>query len=184
MSTFPTLLALLLLAGCASSTPTLHTLQQQPGIVRIGAPRLVTVRSFGVPRYLERTEIVHGAEPGLMAASDDDWWAEPLRVMLSRVMVDDLGQRLPGTVVLMAGGTIAAPPDAEVQVELQHFERDGTGFVILAGTVAIENKDQPRSIDRLDIHVPVTGSTSRDQVSTMSTALAKAADLVATRLAP
>lgn len=184
MPAFPALLALLLLAGCASSTPALHTLQQQPGIVRIGAPRMVTVRSFGVPRYLERTEIVRGVEPGRMAASDADWWAEPLRVMLSRVMVDDLGQRLPGTVVLMAGGAIAAPPDAEVQVELQRFERDGTGTVVLAGTIAIENKGRPRSIDRLDIHVPAAGATTHDQVSAMSMALAKAADVVATRLAP
>ena len=173
-----------LLQGCASSTPLLYTLRQEPGPVHNGMPLVVTVRSFGVPRYLERSEIVRDTTPGRLVASDNDWWAEPLRSMLSRVMVDDLEQRLPQTVVLLAGGTIPGPPGAEIQVELQRFERDNTGPVILTGTVAIEAAGHPRRIDRLDIRVPVAGVMVADQVAAMSSALARVADLVATRIVP
>lgn len=176
-------LLVLLLASCASASPTLYTLDSRPGVTRTGGPRLVVVRSFGVPRYLERQEVVHSAGPGLLVASDNDWWGEPLGVMLRRVMVDDVAQRLPNSDVLAGGGSIASHPDAEVQIDLQRFERDGTEQVTLVGYVAIDIGSQPRSIDRLRISVPVTGATTRDQVGAMSTALAQAADIVASRLA-
>ena len=177
------LLALLLLASCASASPTLYTLDSRPGVIRTGGPRLVVVRSFGVPRYLERQEIVHSAGSDLLVASDNDWWGEPLGVMLRRVMVDDVARRLPNSDVLAGGGSIASRPDAEVQIDLQRFERDGAGQVALVGHVAIDTSGQPRSIDRLRISVPVAGGTTRDQVGAMSTALAQAADIVASRLA-
>ena len=85
----------LMLAGCASPTPNLQSLDQQPGPVRSRLPAVILVRSVSLPRYLDRQEIVRGIGARRLAAGDDDCWAEPLRVMTRRFLVADMAQRLP-----------------------------------------------------------------------------------------
>lgn len=174
----------LVLAGCASSTPNLHSLDQQPGPVRSRLPAVILVRSVSLPRYLDRQEIVRGIGARRLAARDNDWWAEPLRVMTRRFLVADIAQRLPHTDVLAEDGVIPVRPDAQIDVDLQRFELDEVNRVILEGYVSVTLGTRPRVLERFLIDVPTQGGTIGHQVEAMSVALGRAADLIARRLAP
>ena len=202
----PVLLPILLLGGCASPSPNLYSLEPRPGAVHPGpvltspvlasgptrlhaaVRQVVVVRGVGVPRYLEREEIVRGAGGTRLRVAGNDWWGEPLRVMLRRVLVADLAQRLPGADVLADEGPIAAHPDAEVEVDVQRFDRDAEGGdpggpVLLEGYAAVTGPGRPRTLDRLRLQAPVAADTTKAQVDAMSTALGQVADIIAGRLA-
>ena len=151
--------------------------------------QVVVVRGVGVPRYLEREEIVRSAGGARLRVAGNDWWGEPLRVMLRRVLMADLAQRLPGADVLADEGPIAAHPDVEVEVDVQRFDRDSEGGntggpVLLDGYAAVAGPGQPRTLDRLRLQVSVTADTTKAQVDAMSTALGQVADIIAGRQAP
>ena len=202
-------LSVLLLGGCASSSPNLYSLEPRPGAVHpgpvlaspvlAGGPtrlpaavrQVVVVRGVSVPRYLEREEIVRAAGGSRLRVAGNDWWGEPLRVMLRRVLVADLAQRLPGADVLADEGPIAAHPDAEVEVDVQRFDQDAGGRdggdpggpVLLDGYAAVTGPGRPRTLDRLRLQAPVAADTTKAQVDAMSTALGQVADIIAGRLA-
>ena len=194
----------LLLEGCASPSPDLYSLEPRPSTVhqgpllagvhpampggtQAGGRRVIVVRGVSVPRYLEREEIVRSAGGTRLRVAGNDWWGEPLRVMLRRVLVADLAQRLPGADVLADEGPIAAHPDAEVEVDVQRFDRDASGGdvggpVLLDGYAAITGPGRLRTLDRLRLQAPVAAGTTAAQVDAMSAALGQVADIIAGRL--
>ena len=178
------LLPTLLLEGCASSSPDLYSLDPRPGPVRAGRRQVVVVRGVGLPRYLERNEIVRSAGQARLRVAENDWWGEPLRAMLRRVLAADLSQRLPGADVLADEGPVAGRPDAEVEVEVQRFDRSPGGPVVFEGYAAITGPGRTRTLDRLRAEAPVAADTTRAQVEAMSAALGQVADAIARRLAP
>lgn len=88
-----------LLAGCASSNPTLYTLAVVPGPVHAGAPCLIEPRGIALARYLERSQIVRSSEDFRLDVLGNEWWGEPLDAMLGLVLVQELTDRLPGSTV-------------------------------------------------------------------------------------
>jgi uncharacterized lipoprotein YmbA len=172
----------LLLTGCASPNPNLYTLAARPGAVRAPGPALVVVRSIGIPRYMEREEIVRSAASDRLVVASNDWWGEPLAAMIRRVLAEDLAQRLPGSNVLGGDGVIGVQPDAEIEVTLERFERDASGAITLAGYAAIQRKGLPQSLVKVAVTVPGSGTAIADEVNAMSVALAQAADVVARSL--
>ncbi len=176
------LLPAFVLKGCASSNPNLYSLDLRPGPVREGVRRMVVVRGVGLPRYLDREEIVRAAGGVRLRVAQNDWWGEPLRVMLRRVLAADLAQRLPSADVLGEGGPIAARPDAEVEVDVQRFDRSPGGSVVFEGYASITGPGRPRALDRLHVEVPVRADTTEAQVDAMSTALGQVADVIARRV--
>lgn len=175
---------MILLVGCASPSPDLYSLDMQPGPVRAGGRQVIVVRGVSVPRYLEREQVVRAAGGTRLRMSENDWWSEPLRVMLRRVLAADLAQRMPGADVLSDGGSIAAHPDAEVTVDLQRFDGSLGGPVILEGYAAVTGPERVRAMERLHVEVNVAADTTRAQVDAMSTALGRVANVIASRLAP
>ena len=176
------LLLPLLLEGCASPSPNLYSLDLRPGPVRESVRRTVVVRGVGLPRYLDREEIVRAAGGVRLQVAPNDWWGEPLRVMLRRVLAADLAQRLPSADVLGDEGPIAAHPDAEVEVDVQRFDRTPGGSVVFEGYAAITGPNRPRVLDRLRAEVPTGADTTEAQVDAMSAALGQVADAIARRL--
>ncbi len=173
------LLPALLLDGCASSSPDLYSLEPRLGPARAGKCQLIVVRGVGLPRYLDREEIVRVAGAARLRIAENDWWGEPLRAMLRRVLVADLAQRLPSSDVLADEGTLAARPDAEVEMDVQRFDRGPGGPVVFEGYVAITGPGRRRKLERLHVEVPVSTDTTKAQVDAMSTALGQVADAVA-----
>ena len=144
---------------------------------------MVVVRGVDLPHYLDREEVVRAAGGARLRVAQNDWWGEPLRVMLRRVLATDLAQRLPSGDVLGDDGPIAAHPDAEIEVDVQRFDPSPGGPLVFEGYVAITGPGRPRILDRLHMEVAVGADTTKAQVDAMSTALGQVADAIAQRLA-
>ena len=166
---------------CASPNPTLYVLRPLPGAVHTGAPRTVELRAIALPRYLERSQIVRSSEGYRMDVLSNEWWGEPLDSMMGRIPVLELNQRLPGSIVYSDSGAISTPPNATVEINIQRFDLDRDGAVLLSAQIAVVG----RAITTRGVSVTVapTDATTPALVAAMSTATAQLADTIAVMLA-
>ena len=170
-----------LLASCASSSPKLYTLDVPPGPVRRLGPRVIELRSIGLARYLERSQIVRSSENFRLDVLPNDWWGEPLDAMIGRTLARALTQRLSGATVFLENGAISAQPDATVQVNVQRLDQDSSGAVQLIAQFAVVRRiSDTRGVT---LEVPTRGSTTSDLVAAMSEAIGQLADRIAAGLA-
>jgi uncharacterized lipoprotein YmbA len=174
-------------AACASPNPVLYVLAPVPGATHARAPRVVMVRSVAIAHYLERSQIVRSSEGYRMDVLSNQWWGEPLDALMSRVLVQDLNQRLPGSTVYAESGAISTAPGATVAINLQRFDLDRDGAVLLVAQIAVEGKGQGEGKSAgtrgVSLQVRPADSTTGALVAAMSTATAQLADAVATMLA-
>jgi uncharacterized lipoprotein YmbA len=168
-------------AACSSPNPTLYVVAAEPGTVRNGAPRIIELRAIGLPRYLERSQIVKSSEGYRMDVLANEWWGEPLDAMLARVLVEELGQRLSGSTVYAEAGAITTGPDAMVEVNLQRFDLDRQGEVLLMAQVAVEARGSSTRSVRFTER-PANATTGA-LVAAMSVVTARLADMIAAMLA-
>jgi uncharacterized protein len=170
-----------LVASCASPNPNLYTLEPPPGPVRRGGPRVIELRSIGLARFLERSQIVRSSENFRLDVIPNDWWGEPLDAMIGRTLARALTQRLPGSTVYMENGAVSTEPDATLQVNVERLDQDTTGAVRLAAQFAVVRRaGDTRGVT---IEVPVHGATTADLVAAMSDAIGQLADRIAATLA-
>ncbi|MDR3531826.1 MAG: PqiC family protein [Rhodopila sp.] len=176
--------ALLALAGlpaaCASPNPTLYVLAPVPGPTHAGAPRNIELRTIALARYLERSQIVRSSEGYRMDVLSNEWWGEPLDSMIGRILVQELNQRLPGSMVYGDSGAISTPSDATVEINLQRLDLNRDGAVLLAAQIAVAGKGTASRGVMFTVR-PADGTTQA-LVSAMSTATAQLADTLAEML--
>ena len=122
------------LAACTSPDPVLYTLASAPGTVQTGGPRVVLVQQIAIAHYLERSQIVRSSENYRLDVMSNDWWGEPLNAMLSRVLIEELGQRLPRTTVIADNGAVSARPDATIELNIQRLDEDAATPLCQSGT--------------------------------------------------
>jgi uncharacterized lipoprotein YmbA len=170
-----------LLVSCSSPNPALYTLEAPPGPVRRGGPRVIELRSIGLARYLERSQIIRSSENFRLDVLPNDWWGEPLDTMIGRTLARALTQRLPGSTVYSENGAISAEPDATVQVNVQRLDQDSTGTVRLIAQFAIVRRTSDTR--GVSLQVPVNGPATSSLVAAMSEAIGQLADRVAASLA-
>jgi uncharacterized lipoprotein YmbA len=168
-------------ASCASPNPNLYVLATVPGATHRGGPRVVQVRAIAIPHYLERSQIVRSSEDYRMDVLSNEWWGEPLDAMLGRILVQELNQRLPGTTVYGDSGAISTPPEATVEINLQRFDLNRDGVVLLSAQIAVDIKHVASR--GVNLTVRPTDTTTPALVAAMSTATAQLADTVASMLA-
>jgi uncharacterized lipoprotein YmbA len=175
---------LALLDGCSSPDPTYYALQMTPGTQLPGPPATVEVRRPGLAGYLDRSDIVLKSESYKLSLNSQKQWAEPLGDMIGRVLTQDLSQRLPGKSVYTQSGAITADADMRVEVDIQAFDADGSGDVVLTAQVAIEGgiTHHPLSTRHIALRAPLNGAGEAAQVATMSGLLGSLADQVATEI--
>jgi uncharacterized lipoprotein YmbA len=169
------------LASCSSPNPKLYILAMLPGKTLRGAPSAVDLRAIAIARYLERSQIVRTSEGYRLDVLSNEWWGEPLDTMMGRVLVQELDQRLPGSTVYSDSGAISTPADATVEINLQRFDLDRDGDVLLAAQIAVEGKRSASRAVALKER-PEDGSTQA-LVAAMSVAVAQLADTIAEMLA-
>jgi uncharacterized lipoprotein YmbA len=172
------------LAACRSAEPNLYTLLPVTGTQRSGGPRSLSVREVSLARYLDRVQIVRSAAEYRLDVSGNDWWGESLDAMLTRVLVENLAQRLPGTSVVATGGAISSPADAVLEVNVQRLGLVAPAALGLAAQVAIAHRDAPRrDLARTEtVTAPVAGTDTAAFVAAASAALGALADSVAASL--
>jgi uncharacterized protein len=171
------------LAACSSPDPALYTLAPAAGIVQSGGPRVVLVQQIAIAHYLERSQIVRSSENYRLDVMSNDWWGEPLGAMLSRVLVEELGQRLPHSTVIADNGAVSARPDATLELNVQRLDEDAAGNVILQAQAAVRftGQSQP-ALRSFRFSVPPPAPGVPGEVAAISAAVGRLADGIAPML--
>jgi uncharacterized lipoprotein YmbA len=174
-------LLLLALVGCTSPNPVLYTLAVVPGPVLAGAPHSIQVRRIGLAGYLDRPGIVRSSADYKLQIANDDRWGEPLGGLLLRVLDQDLSQRLPASTVYADSGAISADPDLIVEIDLQRFDADSAGVILLSAEVSVRPGGRTDRAQTRTIRLQVTpnSTTTAEYVAALSKALAQMADIIA-----
>ncbi len=175
---------LLGLAHCASPDPALYTLRAVNGGVLGGGPVAIKIARPGLAGYLDRPEIVRDGSVSRLTLNGGERWGEPLGDMVARVLALDLAQRLPGSSVFTEAGTISVDPSATVELDIQRFDLDTSGAVVLLVQTAVEQgrSHDPAFTRSLRLTVPTPDTRTPEVVAAMSEALAQLADAVADML--
>ena len=178
-------LLLALLAGCTSPTPSLFTLAAVPGTERHLPAHSVELRRVGLAGYLDRPEIVSGEADYRLQLAHNDRWGESLGSMLGRVITEDLVERLPGAAVFSESGAISTRPDLVLEIDVQRFDTDATGTLVLLAQIAVRRADAREAAHAETLRLighPASPAT-RDLVAAMSAALGELADRIVAMLA-
>jgi uncharacterized lipoprotein YmbA len=175
--------ATLALASCASADPRLYTIAPVPGPPQPPGPSVIMLRTIGVAHYLVRRQIVRSSENYRVDVMANDWWGESLDTMLGRVLVQELGERLPHSHVYETTGAVTATPDASIEVELQRLDMDANGQLLLIAQAAVSGGART-PVARHGFRIVVTPSSTSiaSQVAATSTALGQLADGIAAML--
>ena len=128
------------LAACSSPSPVLYTIAPVQGPVQSGGPKVIVLQQIATAHYLERSQIVRSSENYRLDVMSNDWWGEPLGAMLSRVLVEELGQRLPQSTVIGETGAVSASPDATIELNVQRLDEDASGNVVLQAQASVSFK--------------------------------------------
>jgi uncharacterized lipoprotein YmbA len=177
------ILLLTMFAACSSPDPVLYTIASVPGSPAIGGPKVVLLQTVGLARYLDRPQIVHSSADDRLDVRTNDWWGEPLGPMLGRVLADELGNRLPQSIVISDGSVVSATPDATVELDIRQLNGDSTGSLILQAQASVTFKGKKPSVLRnIRIVVPGADVGIPGQVKATSTAVGQLADRLASVL--
>jgi uncharacterized protein len=171
------------IASCSSPSPVLYTIAPVPGVVQTGGPKVVALQQVAMARYLERSQIVRSSENYRLDVMSNDWWGEPLSAMLSRVLIEELGQRLPQSTVLGESGAVTASPDATIELNLQRLDEDASGNLVLQAQASASFKGRSAPIlrnFRFVVTPPAPGI--QGEVTAISSAVGQLADGLASML--
>jgi uncharacterized lipoprotein YmbA len=174
---------LTVIAACSSPSPVLYTIAPVQGPVQSGGPKVIVLQQISTAHYLERSQIVRSSENYRLDVMSNDWWGEPLSAMLSRVLTEELGQRLPQSTVIGETGAVSASPDATVELNVQRLDEDASGNVVLQAQASVSFKGRTGPVlrsFRFVVTPPAAGI--QGEVTAISTALGQLADGLASML--
>jgi uncharacterized lipoprotein YmbA len=172
------------LSGCASPDPNYYRLGPSAGPAVSGGPPTVEVRSISIPGYLDLQGIVKKAGDFKLDIHSNDIWAEPLADMLQATLVQDLTQRLTGTTVIGAGGSIGANANRLIETNVLRFDPDPSGQMILQIQIAIRDGNSLQTLTTRSIQheAPANEPVVANIVASMSALWGLAADDIASLL--
>ena len=174
------LLALAAVGACSSHGPNYYSIVTRSGGTLSRGPKVVLVKDVGLASYLDRREIVRSSEGYKLDIMANDWWGEPLAGMLSRLLVQDLTQRLPGSSVYGEAGAISLDSNASVGINIQRLDADRAGNLILIAQVAIEfNRPRRNAARNVTISKPLASPDIPGLVAAISDAVGELADDIA-----
>jgi uncharacterized lipoprotein YmbA len=165
------------LFGCSSASPVLYTIAPVNGVEQQAAPKIIVLQQLGMERYLERSQIVRSSENYRLEVMENDWWGEPLSAMLSRVLVTELGQRLPHSTVISEVGAVSAPADATITLNVQRLDEDASGNLILQAQAGVSFKGRGAPVLRgFRFAIPPPSPGTPGEVAAISVAVGNLAD--------
>ena len=139
---------------------------------------LVVVDPIVLPGYLERPQLVSRGNPGELNLSHDERWSEDLSENASRVLADDLAERIPSDRVGVLQPGSPQRGGTRLRVEISRFERGTDDGVELVARWSLrrQGESEPHLTRRSTLRVATEGSETADTVRAMSQALAHLAD--------
>jgi uncharacterized protein len=170
------------LAACRADPTQYYTLVSRPGTVIDRKLPIVAVRTVRIAKFLDRPQIVRHKTDIEFTFNDLDEWAEGLDDMTTRVLIDDLAQRLPNTQFAITDGALAPPTGTLLAVELSRFDPDPDGTAVLEARWTIRRGDRTDQIRSEHITAPASPDDIDATVAALSDCLAQLADRLAAAL--
>ncbi len=180
----PIVLALVAaLAACSSPDPALYMIAPASGAAQTAGPKVILLKQVGLARYLDRSQIVRSSENYRLDVMSNDWWGEPLSSMLSRILVEELSQRLPQSNVLSESGSMSSPPDAVIELNVQRLDEDAAGNLVLQAQAGVNFRGRGApALRSFRFTVPASGPGVSGEVAAISAAVGQLADGLASML--
>jgi hypothetical protein len=184
MAWLPAAICLIMMCSCSSSNPTLYTLSMVPGQVMSGGPAVISIREIAIARYLERPQIVQSQNDNQLDVRANEWWGEPLGAMLSRVLAEELAQRLPQSIVLGENGAINSTPNATVEINVVRLDASAPQTIELVAhtLVSFTNSKTRPVLKTVRVQAAAQTPAMASLVAAMSTAVGQLADSLASTL--
>jgi hypothetical protein len=184
MAWLPAAICLVMLGSCSSPNPTLYTISMVPGQVMSGGPAVISIREIAIARYLERPQIVRSENDNQLDVRANEWWGEPLGAMLSRVLAEELAQRLPQSTVLGENGAINSTANATVEINVERLDATAPQTIqLIAHTyVSFSNSRARPVLKTVRAQATAQTPTMAGLVAAMSTAVGQLADSLAVTL--
>jgi uncharacterized protein len=173
------LVALLMLAGCASSPPTrffaLDPVSAGAAAAAGANGTPVKVDAVHIPPALDRDSMVRGESDNQLQISSQDRWAGDLGEMIRRVLTQDLAQRLPSGMVIAPASP--APPSARgLVIDILTFQPQ-EGEVVLDADWTLLQGTQANPVLRRSVHLTQSAAPSaQGEAEAMSALLGQLAD--------
>jgi uncharacterized protein len=173
------------LGGCSTSTPAkLYTLAARPATTDPASAKTISVKHVEIAKYVERPQIVRYVDPYQMSASEFDRWGEDLGDMVTRILVENLSQRLPGSQVYAATGPLTlSRSDITLEVNVDKFDADSGGAVVLVAQWVVHGGKRSDKLHSENIRIATASTGTTDQVAAMSDALGQLASQIAAGIA-
>jgi len=150
------------------------------GSTQPGEPTKVSVKTVQIAKHLDRPQMVRYSDAYQLQTSEFERWGEGFSDMTTRVLVENLAQRLPHDQVFAASGALTTAGDVSVEVDIVRFEPDPQGTVLLdARWAAVPRQGPDQGIRSEQIQVKMASDSAADQVAAMSEALGQLADRIA-----
>ena len=103
--------------------------------------------------------------------------------MLSRVLIEELSQRLPQSTVFGESGAVTASPDATIELNMQRLDEDASGNLVLQGQASVSFKGRPgQALRNFRFVITPPAADIQGEVNAISTAVAQLADGLALML--
>jgi len=179
------LLSTSVIAACGSSPePTYFALSPTQSAAQSGGPHLVKIRKPGLAGYLDRASIVKRVVDNRLRISTDEQWAEPLGDMFGRVLAQDLGTRLPGSLFYTEDGAIGVDPNSLVEVNVQRLDIGDDGDVVLLAQVAVvvATSHAPPLSKSITLRAKPKSGDTQAVVAAASSVVGQLSDVVASML--
>jgi uncharacterized protein len=171
---------LLLLAGCSTTpAPRLFTLAPRPATPDRPFAGTIAVKRVEMAKYLDRPQIVSYRDAYELQYSEYVIWGENLSDMVTRILVENLSERLPKSQVYLSAGSFAdATADVTLETNIDKFDPDAMGAVVLTAQWAAYRQGGSYQIHAEQIRVTPSANNSAAQVAAMSDALGQLADRI------
>jgi len=142
---------------------------------------IVGVGPVAIPQYLDRSEIVARAGAYQISPVPNARWGEPLQPNLARVLAEDLAVELGTGQVIVFPWFSAVQPACTVAVDVQRFEMQETGAVVLNARWTLRHRRSPAVVVVRDatISEPADRRDAGAAAAAMSRAVARLSEEIA-----
>lgn len=172
--------------ACGTSPPvqyyvldTAHPVAMPVDVVEIPI-RVAIVR---IPSDLDRQEMVRESAATQLTVSDQHRWAAPLGEMMTRVLTQDLAERLPRGMVVFPQEPAPTRVN-DLVVDALDFGRDSSGVVVFNGSWSLvpTGSDTPLVRRHIMLREPDHSASYSEQVRAMSRILGVLSDTIVANL--
>lgn len=168
------------LAGCGTPPPKFYTLVARPGLTNDRKLPPANLRRVEIAEYLDRPQIVRRSSDVELKTAEFERWGEGFDDMATRVLLEDLTMRLPGTTLAVSGSNVAPTSgEAQIAVALARFDPDPGGTIVLEARWSIDRGGGAQVPLHLDRITHDGGDATQSLVSAMSDCLGTLADRIA-----